>query len=367
MPMIDERGRLFGRFNLIDVAMVAAVAVVLPVAYFGYVLFRPAPITLVSIEPSSVVRGRDTRVRLTGAHLRPYLRAQVGHDQLHNFLIESPTAAEIVVPDLPPGIYDITLYDEVDQVARMSGALTVLPPPQAPSVVVRLRGAIAGLDEAAARRIAVGQKYTLGSASLEIVEAGPPQPDVRPVKIGAGGSLSVDVPVAGKWQVPAALRVACELDNAEQRCKVGDAPVGPGLTLPLGGERGFLIGTVSADTAGRSADVTVRFMGPSEVIDELKVNDRDTLLGRPAATLTSLLRRQALSGQTSVRYANGSVEETITRTDQLASVDAVIRLTVEQSAGMLAYNGAGLRIGGDFVFSTGRYQARGTVLRIDSK
>ena len=44
MPVIDERGRVFGRLNLVDAAIVVLVLVLVPAAYGAYVLFKePAP------------------------------------------------------------------------------------------------------------------------------------------------------------------------------------------------------------------------------------------------------------------------------------------------------------------------------------
>ena len=44
MALIDERGRLFGRINLIDLAVIVFVAVLIPLGYGAYLVFRaPAP------------------------------------------------------------------------------------------------------------------------------------------------------------------------------------------------------------------------------------------------------------------------------------------------------------------------------------
>src|SRR5262249_1959084 len=115
MSIVDERGRLFGRFNLIDASVVAVVVLLLPIAFAAYVLFRPATMRTTGVEPQSVVKGPGTRVRLPGEHPRPYLRAEVGRVQPLRFLIESPTAGEISMPDLEPGTYDVALFDETEE------------------------------------------------------------------------------------------------------------------------------------------------------------------------------------------------------------------------------------------------------------
>ena len=52
MTIVDERGRLFGRFNLIDAGVVFVLLVLVPLAYAAYRLFRPDPVRIESVEPS---------------------------------------------------------------------------------------------------------------------------------------------------------------------------------------------------------------------------------------------------------------------------------------------------------------------------
>ena len=44
MPIVDERGRVAGRINLIDAVAAVVIVVLVPVAYGAYLLFRtPQP------------------------------------------------------------------------------------------------------------------------------------------------------------------------------------------------------------------------------------------------------------------------------------------------------------------------------------
>ena len=49
MPIIDERGRVFGRFNLVDAAVGLLVLVLLPAAYGAYRLFKEPLPTLTGV------------------------------------------------------------------------------------------------------------------------------------------------------------------------------------------------------------------------------------------------------------------------------------------------------------------------------
>ena len=59
MTIVDERGRLFGRFNLIDAAVVLVVVVLVPLVYAAYLLFRPPAMKILSVNPARIEQGRQ--------------------------------------------------------------------------------------------------------------------------------------------------------------------------------------------------------------------------------------------------------------------------------------------------------------------
>ncbi len=128
MPVIDDRGRLFGKLNLIDVVTVAVVLGLIPLAYGAYMLFREQPPIITSIQPMQVTQGQPNTLLLTGEGFRPFLVARLGDVESYGFLVQSPTIAEVRMPEtLPPGNYDLTLFDQVRELVRMPGAITVVP------------------------------------------------------------------------------------------------------------------------------------------------------------------------------------------------------------------------------------------------
>lgn len=146
MPVIDDRGRLLGRFNLIDALVLLMVMVVVPISYIAYRAFRTPPPVIASVAPATLPADGLRRVRVEGEHFRPYLRAFVSKtgepfsmsnplsDTLRAvFLIESPSLVELKLPDVPPGTYDLYLYDEGQEVARRASAFTLERGPEAPA------------------------------------------------------------------------------------------------------------------------------------------------------------------------------------------------------------------------------------------
>lgn len=158
--LVDKRGRIFGRFNLVDVAAALFVLVLIPAAYAAYVLFKvPAPV-ITSVEPKAFEPADQARVRIRGENLLPYLTAYIGRsgepvsvflddrqNSVAGFLIETPTTAVLDLPSkLRPGRYDIYLYSEEQQVTHVADAFTVeipasqrKPPPVPGRSVARVR------------------------------------------------------------------------------------------------------------------------------------------------------------------------------------------------------------------------------------
>jgi hypothetical protein len=56
MSIVDERGRVAGRINLIDAVAAVAIVVLVPVAYAAYLLFRTPPATLRAVWKPSDMR-----------------------------------------------------------------------------------------------------------------------------------------------------------------------------------------------------------------------------------------------------------------------------------------------------------------------
>src|SRR5689334_193169 len=129
MPVLDERGRLFGRANLVDAAVIGFVVVLIPLGFALYLLFRESPPIVDTVEPKRIAARLPARVVVTGRNLKPYLRVRVGATTVGNLLVETPTQGEIKLPALAPGTYDLVLFDVVQEVERVAGAIEVEPEP----------------------------------------------------------------------------------------------------------------------------------------------------------------------------------------------------------------------------------------------
>lgn len=140
MTFIDDEGRIFGKFNLIDVVIGVLFIGAIPISYGAVVLFRTPDPSILSIEPTQVTEGNplinvggydqsitpDT-VRVAGNFLSPSLRIVIGDRSAEAFLVTSQESAEIRLPNLSAGTYDIVLLDQEMEMSRLANALVVQP------------------------------------------------------------------------------------------------------------------------------------------------------------------------------------------------------------------------------------------------
>lgn len=253
MPVLDDHGRLFGKVNIIDAVVGVFVVILIPVAYLAFVLFRVPIPTITSVQPAQITENQETTVQLIGEDFRSFLGARVG-TAYSTFLIQDPMHAEIRVPPLPAGTYDLLLFDEMQQLTRMADALEVVPVPEPvpdPFVVLQAGGYFIGLVEPDVSQVQVGETFGRQTGAMaEVLAIRPPEDDLYDIVIG---TTVVTAPRVGRMRVPAIIRVTCVFGTAEGqevgRCQVGSTLVTPNATIRLPGMIGsapvsFLIRTV---------------------------------------------------------------------------------------------------------------------------
>ena len=240
MPVIDDRGRLFGKLNLIDVITVAVLLGLIPLGYVAFLLFRvPMPI-ITSIEPTQIRRGDSATLKLRGSGFRPFLVARLGDNESYGFLVQSPTAAEVKVPDIPPGNYDLVLYDQARELVRIPGAVTVIatrvpsaparwirPAPPLPPPVMQLRvvGEFIGMSRDEAELIRGGLKLSgpvverwndrRRTMTAEVLSVGATKDGVRRLRAGTPTNLNgatITAPAPDEVHVPALIRASCVIN-----------------------------------------------------------------------------------------------------------------------------------------------------------
>jgi hypothetical protein len=115
--------------NLLDAFVALVLLGLVPLAYGAFLLFRAPVPNIVMISPREVPADEVSRIEITGENLRQALRITVGTVPSPGFLILDSGRGEIIVPALPPGVYDLNISDGPQVIATVPNALTVVAPP----------------------------------------------------------------------------------------------------------------------------------------------------------------------------------------------------------------------------------------------
>jgi hypothetical protein len=376
MKLIDREGRVFGRVNLFDAAVIVFAVVLIPVAYTAFLLFRtPAP-HITSVEPAQLTYVEDRaaggtdlsgKLKVRGSGLRPVLRAMIGGQAAIAFIFENPTSADVLFGNLPVGAHDLVLFDGVQEVARFNKAVTIPSKVKPASARVRVAGNLIDMDETLARSLQVGAKYPpTGQADAEIVALGDPIPDARELRLPDG---LVELTAIGRWQRAVAFLLDCDV-SAPLQCRVGNVSLGGAETLlNIPGSNGALrlrVQEVVPAEPPRTADVRVRFLAPADALDLMKPGDRDAsapLTDGRAATVVSVESRQVVQGDLLLQAPidGAQAPSSLRAVDRIASIDAVVRLGVDPARDGWHYRSHPMTVGHALTFVTPRYTVRGIV------
>ena len=381
MSLIDDRGRLFGRVNLIDGLVAVVVLGLIPLAYGAFVMFRVPVPKITTIAPDQVAEHQEAMLAITGEDLRPFLDVRFGAIASKGFLVQSPTYAEVKLPDLPAGTYDVTLLDQGQVLTVKPGALTV----GTPGVQLDLQavGAFVGLNKDDATLIGIKSTFQPPAAPAPIAEVlavRAPEPRTARVKIGANTFATA---TAQDLRMPAILRLHCTVLNGE--CRVADTVAAQNTTItlpwaapshkdrtapPAGGQVKFLVDQVfpTGMTAAfpEIALVRVRFVAAPRILTVIKTGDADVsgvVTDTDRAVLTGMESdRQTITS--SVRMEN-LLRIELTFPQPLLAFTGTVRVPVVFTPAGWSYKDKLLKVGGAFTFETASGAMSGLVLDMD--
>lgn len=366
MSIVDERGRVAGRINLIDAIAAFALVVLVPVAYGAYLLFRTQPATLRAVQPTKVYQGPNARIVIDGENLRPFMRVSFNTVQGRTFLIGSTKSAQVDLPDLEPGVYDVVLFDYMREVSRLPKALTVLPLAPTATVEMQVSGSFKQITGDLAKQLHVGSKFppTGAYAVAEITAIAPLRPALLRLH---SGDANFALPLPGELELPATLRLKCFTQantDGSIHCAISGpqaaASVIPDSYLTLAGPMGwvsFQIDEVHLATEPPMAQARVRFVSSAEILEKIKVGDVDTNFSGLAANYQATIA--SLGGSRTITAAEAGFLLPIG--GNARATDAVVRLPVEMRPGGWTYRGRAIKAGEAFKFETMLYTVSGLV------
>jgi hypothetical protein len=343
MPIVDQQGRLFGRLNLLDAAVVLFLFALIPLGYASWIVFRtPAPV-LTGVEPAVLMAEPEVRIVVQGVNLRPFMRVSLNTRQGVDFLFRDSSRAEVLFRDLAPGVYDAVLYDFEKERFRLPNAVTVTRTPAPPAQMVVV-GALGNLNPEQAGQLKPGTSI---AGFGEIAAVGTPLPQSTRV---FAGSNTFEVRDPSAVRLPLAIRMGCPVRSREGHpvCAIGEVDLKPGVLVVLPtpfGPMPFQIDQMRSSAAVEPVRLTVRLHGDPRVLAQIRKGDVD--LVRTANELSA--------GATVMDVAAPRAD----------GREAVLEVQAQREATGWQYDSQPLRAGGPFMLRTPGYEANGVVLSVE--
>jgi len=336
MSVTDKDGRLFGRLNVIDAAVVAFIVLLIPIGYGTFLLFRPDRPSIESVtrvplgnEESRVSGGMPltAKLKVKGTGFNPLLRARIDEIDAVGLVFENPNSLDVIVGVIPPGKHDLVLYDGVQEVARAPGAVETQSV-DGPSV--RAYGWLTDLPRADADALKAGFASDPGvPGAFKVIAVGP----VRPARARVAlGTATADLPLPGRFERAAEVLARCDWPSS-LTCTIGGQRLtqSPPITIMLPGELRFEIGEIAPPDEPMPAVVQLRVASTAGI----HVGDRDATVGTRAAEVAA--------------------------TDGTA---VTLKLGVHESREGWRYRGDLLTTGGTLIFRTDSYSVQGNVISV---
>lgn len=353
MTVLDNRGRVFGRVNLVDAVVVGFLVLLIPVAYGTWLLFHPSTVQITSVTRVKPTKEEQrianplraaAKLKVRGNGFTPMLRAWIGSEPAIGFTFEDPHSADVIVGPMSPGEYDVALYDGGKEVARAPKAFVIPGTRSRPQI--KAVGRLIGLDRTTADGLQPGAAFpTEAEPRVRITAIGPVDPGRFSLLVQPGKDAQLErleVPREGTFERAAALVIVCDpVEEPDSGCTVGGGyPVANSqLRVPGAPEMTFIVDELLPAAPGETLELNVRVSGGPETT-LIQVGDRDVLLDDRAAVVTWLGSRQMAS---------------------TGGLDVRVRLGADRAHDGWRYRGRLVKPGAPFSLTTDRYIVSGTV------
>ena len=346
MALVDEQGRLFGRVNLLDAILAVVLLGLVPLAYGAYVLFRTPEPRLTAVDPPSLIVGPDLRVSVKGENFRPYMRVSFNSVQGDSFIFRNAGEAVIDLNAMPPGVYDVVLYDTAQERSRLPKAFTLLPTPLPDSRVV----VVGNFGNLTADRVGGLTKGATIAGFGTILALGRPVPEAT--RVHAGPTL--EIPVDKAVRVPALVEVGCSVRAPQgvPQCVVNDTMLQPSAIVFLDtaiGRLPFQLDQLRGSQPLEPVTITVQFDNRPILLQQIARDDVDQ--GAFANELSAGARVTGVSAMRAIA------------TD-FARVDVTMAVQAQRSSASWIYASAPLRVGAAFLIRTPKYELNGIVNQV---
>jgi len=273
----------------------------------------------------------------------------------------------VQVSNLAPGTYDVILYDQAHERARLRQALEVVGSANR-GTALTLIGAFTGATQAQLSPLKPGVVIEgIGS----IVELGTASPSLTRTQLGA--FPTVDIPSTNAFNVPAIVRAPCVLvpRAGSVSCLAGETPLAEDMVLRGLGPTGdllFQIDQLRMTERVTMVSVRARLGGDRTALEQMRAGHQDVRRRNPFAGTASLVSLGEVRAAVPAVVVSSSPTPSLTVPavfPNLATREVVLRMPAEELGGVWHYAARRLSIGGPLQFHGPGYELSGTVLAVE--
>jgi hypothetical protein len=254
--------------------------------------------------------------------------------------------AIVDLDEMPPGVYDVILYDARRERARLPKAFTVSALPL-PASDVEFVGTFGNLTAERAAALKPGMEVANIGTITRVDDALP-----EATRVFAGPVF--EILIANAVRVPVVLRAACSLKVPQgvPHCSIGDARVEPTsvilMTTPIG-QLPFQIDQIRGLQPLERITVVFQVITRTEIVDQIGKGHADYgpfMNPLAAGAVVTDVRNRSRVGENTDR------------------VDVALEVQAQRSSSSWTYASSPLRAGASLMFRTPKYEVSGTVIQI---
>ena len=275
------------------------------------------------------------------------MRVSFGNVQGNSFIFRNTSEALVDLNPMPPGTYDVVLYDTAQERRQAAERLHVEADAASRLAGDRHRHDWQPDAGAGARD---RNRHDNSGRRRDRRRVAAPLPETT--RVYAGPVL--EIPIEKAVRVPVSIRIGCAVRAPQgvPQCAVGDSPLQPLTMLVLNTSLGalpFQIDQIRGAQPLEAVDVVVQITGRRELLAQVKPGDTDY-------------------GQYVNPLAAGAVVASVgtpmTLGGDTERVDIKMRAQAQRNSSGWTYASAPLRVGGGYSLRTPKYELQGIVVQI---
>ncbi len=364
--IIDEKGKLFGKINIIDLLVILVLIALSPMIYFGYrIINQPLPV-ISKVEPENGLNINDITINVYGSNFHRDAQVKIGPNVLKRINAGKNEIVVVVPKGAQSGTFDVVVLNPGNIASAQNARFTINAPPPSPLFIAETEIYLkfSNIDKNVAESIEVGD-ITDGQndkAFAEIVDIVRFRGVNHKIDLGEGREIWRENP--DKIDVICKLRLAGEVN--EGRIFFNDKDVSIKSKLRFVNSKYELEGTIVPAPGLLTFEEAILYCEfknvPNDIFKIVSVGDKteDNKRGNSGEILDIISYKLS---DLDINIASN--EEKIVRVE-LSKKDALCKLKIrgEIRKGDFYFNDEKISLTAQIVFSNSRYKLEGKIVPV---